>query len=555
MRSRWLWLGICLLSGVGASGWLSGVIPTRASTPEATCTVYGFVNSDTTWSPTVCDPYVITGSLVVNSGVTLTIESGATLRFDPALALTVNGALIARGTVTNPITFTANLTDVAHPFYWGYVLFSPNSQDAQTDNDGQYLGGSALEYTLIEYAGGSNPAENGAVRLHAASPYLQNNLLHYNAADAIHAWNDGGTFIAHNTIISNGVTGSAIRANGIYVAGADATNAQFKILTNTILSNTGAGILLASFATSGSSRSQFWVEDNTVMNNDNGGLSLSSNSASSVGASQFVARYNRIIRNRATASGGGISLKQGRVGDNFQLFANLILSNTSQGNGGGLALCNGCVPVMHYNHLYSNTASLNGIALYNGNFSGNPDVDAVGNYWGHSTPTTIENRVWHYWDDASLGLVNLDPYCLTPCYPPEPVYLPVLYQNYSAYFIGPFEAEPNNTASQANGFLAPGVSYLGYPNDTIDLYKFQLTSQGQITVALTLPIGYTGRDTQLQLFYQTTGNRVGYSASVPYRIVCPQGACTGAAGLYYVFIYTASGFGSTTPYTLSVDYP
>jgi len=54
----------------------------------------------------------------------------------------------------------------------------------------------------------------------------------------------------------------------------------------------------------------------------------------------------------------------------------------------------------------------------------------------------------------------------------------------------------------------------------------------------------------LQLFYQTPGNVVAYDLNPPYHI-----DYNGQPGLYYIYIYTAGGYNSTTPYTLRVTYP
>ena len=53
----------------------------------------------------VCNPYFVTGNMLVKSGVTLTIQPGVTLIFNPDTYLRVNGTLIAEGTVTDSITF------------------------------------------------------------------------------------------------------------------------------------------------------------------------------------------------------------------------------------------------------------------------------------------------------------------------------------------------------------------------------------------------------------------------------------------------------------------
>ena len=77
----------------------------------------------------LCNPYYITGNVVVRDGVTLTIEPGVTLIFRPETFMSVNGILIAEGTEQDSITFTGN--------YWNDI----NIQNAS--------GGSSLKYVRI----------------------------------------------------------------------------------------------------------------------------------------------------------------------------------------------------------------------------------------------------------------------------------------------------------------------------------------------------------------------------------------------------------------------
>ena len=75
--------------------------------------VSGTIDEDTTWSP-LDGVYVINGNVTVNAGVTLSIEPGTIIKFDPTLyssyyhySMTVNGILDAQGTVDDPIYFTS----------------------------------------------------------------------------------------------------------------------------------------------------------------------------------------------------------------------------------------------------------------------------------------------------------------------------------------------------------------------------------------------------------------------------------------------------------------
>jgi len=129
-------------------------------------------------------------------------------------------------------------------------------------------------------------------------------------------------------------------------------------------------------------------------------------------------------------------------------------------------------------------------------------------------------------------------------------YLPLALRNHIDYFAGPWEVEPNDTWQQANGPLISGRDYYGYPNDARDYFSIYMRQAGAITVNLT---GHTGTGVQLQLWHgppQADGsNRVAFKTQAPYQLTH-----TGPAGWYYVYIYTAGGYNSNTPYTLQVTY-
>lgn len=128
-------------------------------------------------------------------------------------------------------------------------------------------------------------------------------------------------------------------------------------------------------------------------------------------------------------------------------------------------------------------------------------------------------------------------------------YLPAVMNNsvHVTYFVGPLESEPNNSYLEANGALYSGRAYYGFPDDTKDYFSIYLQTGGKITIDLT---NHVGVGVQLHLFYQSVSNRVRYILSPPYRI-----DYTGPAGWYYIYIYTASGYTSTSQYTLRATYP
>jgi len=64
--------------------------------------VSGQITTSTTWT-TANSPYVVTATVTVNPGVTLTIQSGVEVRFANGTSLYVRGTLNASG-----VTFTSN---------------------------------------------------------------------------------------------------------------------------------------------------------------------------------------------------------------------------------------------------------------------------------------------------------------------------------------------------------------------------------------------------------------------------------------------------------------
>jgi parallel beta-helix repeat protein len=80
---------------------------TQPSKADTGTSFSGVISSDTTWTE-ANSPYKITGNVLVNNGVTLTIEPGVTVNFETSYyTITVDGTLTACGTSDKPITFNS----------------------------------------------------------------------------------------------------------------------------------------------------------------------------------------------------------------------------------------------------------------------------------------------------------------------------------------------------------------------------------------------------------------------------------------------------------------
>jgi parallel beta-helix repeat protein len=330
----------------------------------------------------------------VQSGATLTITPGTTVKFNSLKFLAVMGTLVARGTVTNPITFTSNQPSPAVGD-WGYIYFSGSSIDAAFDGDGNYTGGSIIQNAVIEYAGGASASNNGALCIDASAPFIDDNKIRNNQGNGISIWSPStprlprikGNTIAHNS------------GAGVYV---DYNNAI--IQDNTITGHPGSGINICARYSSNPT-----IQGNTITGNSallGGGIHISYGAA--------IISSN-IITGNSASQGGGIYLG----GTNPTIQGNTIASNTAtENNGGGGIYLAGSSPTIHDNDLYGNMTGNPATIpndLYNGNAYGGAAVDAMNNDWGTTDPAVIEDHIWHFLDDPLLGFVSYDPFPSIPC--------------------------------------------------------------------------------------------------------------------------------------------
>jgi len=94
-------------------------------TVNAQTNVHGGIYNNTTWT-LANSPYVVTDTIVVFPGVTLTIEPGVTVKFEDGKYVEVRqGSLIASGTASDSITITSNSASPTKGIYRGFVFNNP----------------------------------------------------------------------------------------------------------------------------------------------------------------------------------------------------------------------------------------------------------------------------------------------------------------------------------------------------------------------------------------------------------------------------------------------
>lgn len=383
-------------------------------------------------------PYLVQGSIQVPDGFTLTINPGVKVEFQGTYKMLVHGQLIAVGTPTDSITFTAANKGTG----WRSIRFDMTNSTNDT---------SRLSYCRIKYgrATGSSPDDNGGalyfanfskavisncridscmantngggIYLSNSSPRIWNNTLtrdtaKYGAGGAIYT--SGADITLYNNVItSNVVTGFAINSHGggVFIGGGNVVISNNTITGNSAF-NVGAGIYDYANVS--------LVSNNTISNNSTpgsaGGIFLDA------GAHQVDG--NLISDNTANRGGGIMTYTTPLITNNIITNNRAIFSSGNNGDGGAVYLYNAS-PTLDNNVICNNevmSASGHGGAIYCNNNS-NPTI----------TNCTISNNA------APVGGAL---YCTSAC---DPVFRNTILWGNTATTVGPqvaLDDEPSDPA-------------------------------------------------------------------------------------------------------------
>ena len=371
-RARASWLFAAVLGAI-----LCGFSPAHATDVPG-----GQINTNTTWV-LANSPYIVTGGILVKTGVTLTIEPGVTVKFNKDIALQIDGKLVARGNAGSRITFTSSATAV-NKGDWSYIQVTSSGVKTSFDGSGNYLDGSIFEYCTIEYGGGSgasgmlwadtaglyvnyctiqNSKLSGLLTQTRGNLMVSNCEIKNNSSDGINvAGGVDGVIIKNNTVSSNTATGVNCSGNNIDIS-------------NNTVANNGNGI----FCGSGKNVN---ISNNTIT--DNGGssyggifLSGSSDGTSTITGNTISGnsgRYSGIYASSVTSiESNTISGNSGAYGGIYASGATSIESNTISGNtsgyGGGI-YCGTATTAISFNTINNNAATGDGGGFFLPNVTG-----------------------------------------------------------------------------------------------------------------------------------------------------------------------------------------
>jgi len=156
-------------------------------------------------------PYMVTDTIYVNNGETLTIEPGVEVRFQPNIGLTVYGTLKALGAAGNRIRFTSaqsiknpgdwkgiylSKADIGTTLAYCEILYARNAMTIKNSEQNVTVTNTTLRYS-----------KESGILLDNSSPVIRTCVMEHNAAAGISATND-------NTYAK--IEGCTISDNGDY---------------------------------------------------------------------------------------------------------------------------------------------------------------------------------------------------------------------------------------------------------------------------------------------------------------------------------------------------
>ncbi|MCC7164284.1 MAG: right-handed parallel beta-helix repeat-containing protein [Anaerolineae bacterium] len=381
---------------------------------HADTNVCGSVNG--VWT-LAASPYIVTCTVKVLSGQSLTIQSGVTVKFNAGTSLTVEGTLVAQN-----CTFTSSKA-IPGRNNWGQIYFASSSVDAVLDANGNYLSGSAIQNCVVEW-GGLNV--NGAIETNVASPFLAGNTVRNNGSNGINAL--GRSTSQPISIKSNSISGNISDGEGTVWDGGGIYVYAGKVISNTVQGNKpyvgdGGGIYAKSSTVTG----------NNVIGNSN----FINSEGAGIYALGSAVSHNTVSGNNAGDNGGGIYASAGTVADNIvtgnvaswgggiyvtglaTVIGNTVSGNSAISQGGGIYADGG---IVSGNNVSGNAANLyygGGIYAQYATVTSNtitnnsaPDGGAIYGYQATITSNTVMTNTTTqngtiYMDEGSATLNNI----------------------------------------------------------------------------------------------------------------------------------------------------
>jgi hypothetical protein len=389
-------------------------------TVHASTNVGGIIGSDTTWTQ-ANSPYNLLGPTLVSSGVTLTIDAGATVNLN-TYYLRVNGTLNAIGTSTNPVNINSTAVNA------GRIEFAASSTSwNEQSGSGCIIENAVINQTVISTTDCSvkisgNTFNDAADMMHDNVAVTTNGGS--SSIIANNYFNGCGLDISDSSTISNNViTGGigiyggspAVSKNTIsggssyFYIGRDWDRDYYTIAIEhqcspTLTNNTIDGSIAFNMNGNGYAFNVFnaLITGNTI----NGGIGIGDGSGTVVIANNVI-------------SGSGISANSvvsTTISNNLIINANIglqirdatVQNNTIANNQIAISLNSAVSPTIIWNNIENSSQ-------YNIKLSNTPNnINASNNWWGTTDTQAINQTIYDFKYDFNLGTVNFVPFLTEP---------------------------------------------------------------------------------------------------------------------------------------------
>lgn len=422
--------------------------------------VSGVISSNTTWTK-AASPYNVTGNILVNSGVVLTINDGVTIKVNGDYYIKIEGNLNAVGTTNSKIIFESNSQSPTRR-NWQGIQIRPTG-GSTLNSDQSYLSGTRLKNVVIKnatkgvYVYGTgihisdvefNENDFGVEIRSSVNVVLDNNRFvnnNYGIYTEYEAYGGDGTSNIENTYILNNTFSS--NTNGAYFF---LNQRQFKNLNikSNLFDNNTIGLTFSGGGY-GCSVQSATISQNTFLSNQTYGLKVGqimSQASDARTPYAFIVEKNSFIDNGVYWEYGGgaggatssfsnnvISTKNGTSlvikgeSSRSDLFSkNYIYSNINAISVQPL-FANSYFPsnkTISYNSIRGNSSNAlvkllgSNMVFNNNNFrpytqqillkvDGTNDINSNNNYWGTTDLSKINEGIFDKSDNFELGQANI----------------------------------------------------------------------------------------------------------------------------------------------------
>jgi parallel beta-helix repeat protein len=360
------------------------------NTVQAATQVSGIISQDATWTK-ANSPYDLAGNVLVGNGVTLAIDAGVTVNFG-SYYIMVNGTLAAKGASGDPvifsggsITFTATSTAWNEQTASGCIIENAQISTAIECDNAVKLNHDTIntDLTLTSQSILSNSDVTGTI----FGGTITGNTI---------AGGVSGEKVQNNRI-TGGVSGTLVSGN--VINGWVTAEGNCTITSNTIIGGSGeCGINVESqYIASGGFPT---ITDNVVK-----GCGIGINIDILI-RDWFAANIPQVKNNFITQNGIGIQytigLQNHWIGDDG---GTSIESNTISQNEVGVSIYGS----MDHCQIVNNNIQDNNRYNFQLNETSS-NVDVSNNWWGTTDTAVIDQKIWDYNDDFTLGKVNYTPF-------------------------------------------------------------------------------------------------------------------------------------------------